>query len=244
MHPHIVAGILERSQNTSLPAELTRAALGSAQLLRELTRQSIEALNDHGARSPHRPTGAELRDVAAAHRRIAPAPAADLDALADALERAADWLDTHPYGQDTGRPGHGILAAVEHHTPDLRLRYDVLTVITQHLPEPGMTITAWEREAEPGRVLAAAMLRSLAARRVAPRYPRPPVEPAPYAPEPLDPFDPFSEPAAYTVHPAPDHTLITDRRARVRAYQEAAAGTTHPRLAQIYQDHADRLRAR
>ncbi|MFJ5122299.1 hypothetical protein [Kitasatospora sp. NPDC088548] len=241
MHPHIVAGILERSRNTSLVAELALAACGSVQLLRELTRQSVEALNDHGARSPHRPTAAELRDVAAAHRRIAPAPAADPDALADALERAADRLDTHPYGPDTGRPGHGILAAVEYHTPDLRLRYDVLTVITQHLPEAGMTITAWEREAEPGRVLAAAMLRSLAARRVAPRYPRPPVEPAPGAPEPLDPF---SEAEAYTVHPAPDHALITDRRARLRAYQEAAAGTTHPHLARIYQDHADWLRAR
>ncbi|MER5354682.1 hypothetical protein ABT093_30665 [Kitasatospora sp. NPDC002551] len=243
MHPHIVAGILERSRNTSLSAELTLAAHGSAQLLRELTRQSVEALNDHGARSPYRPTGAELRAAAAAHRRIAPAPTADLDALADALELAADRLDTHPYGPDTGRPGHGILAAVEHHTPDLRLRYDALTVITQHLPEPGMTITAWEREADPGRVLAAAMLRSLAARRVAPRYPRPPVEPAPDAPEPLDPFS-EAETEACTVHPAPDHTLITDRRARVRAYQEAAAGTTHPHLARIYQDHADRLRAR
>ncbi|WP_331731431.1 hypothetical protein [Kitasatospora sp. NBC_01300] len=241
MHPHIVAGILERSRHTSLGAELTLAARGSAQLLRELTRQSVEALHDHGARSPHRPTGAELRDVAAAHRRIAPAPVADLDALADALECAAARLDTHRYGPDTGRPGHGILAAVEHHTPDLRLRYDAVTVIAQHLPEAGMTITAWERTAEPGRVLAAAMLRSLAGRRVAPRYPRPPVEPAPGAPEPLDPF---CETTECTVHPAPDHTVHTDRRSLVRAYQEAAAGTTHPHLSRIYQARADALRAR
>ncbi|MGV9267387.1 hypothetical protein ACWDRR_22300 [Kitasatospora sp. NPDC003701] len=241
MHPHIVAGILERSLHTSLGAELTRAARGSAQLLRELTRQSFEALRDHGARSPYRPTRAELRAVAAAHRRIALAPVTDPVALADALERAADRLDTHTYGPDTGRPGQGIVAAVEYHTPDLRLRYDVLTVIAQHLPEPGMTITAWERTAEPGRVLAAALLRSLAARRVAPRYPRPPIEPAPGTPEPLDPFD---ETDSWTVHPAPDRRVHTDRRSLLRAFQEAAAGTTHPHLSRIYQDRADALRAR
>ncbi|MFD9592015.1 hypothetical protein ACFWA9_04555 [Kitasatospora sp. NPDC059973] len=247
MHPHITAGILERALHTSLGAETCLAARGSAPLQDELLRQARQALADHGA-DPRHPTDRQLLTTAAALRRLAPAPTTDPAALAHVLRRAAAWLDAHPYGPTRRHAHTDIVDAVERHTPDLRLRYDTLTVIAQHLPVPGLTITAWEWTANPGGGRGATtLLRSLAAAGRVPSYVPLPTEPVPDHYDTtidltdLDTADRAEGAPAICPPPRPGDYEGRPRDL-VRAYLEAAAGTEHSHLARIYQDRADTLR--
>ena len=250
MHPHITAGILERALHTTVGTEACLAARGNVPLQNALTEQARRALAEHGA-DPRHPTDHQLLTCAQALRDSCEPPTADPHAIAAALLAAADWLGTRSYGPARAKLGDDIIDSVVRTAPgDLRAQFDVLTVITQHLPVPGLTITGWEWTANPGGgVRAVELLRDLAARRVVPSYIPLPTEPAP-GHHRIDLTSPALDDlarraaAAQAGRPAPEPADADERRTLTRAHQEAAARAGHPDLAGLYQDRADTLRTR
>ncbi|MEU9044575.1 MULTISPECIES: hypothetical protein [unclassified Kitasatospora] len=269
MHPHIIAGLLERALHTSIAAEACLAARGSTTLQNDLTRRTRQALADHGA-DPHHPTDRQLLTCAATLRRSTPASAADPAAIAAVLTAAAHRITTHLYGPAHGQLEGDIVDTIERLTPDdPQLRFDVLTTITQHLPQPGMTITAWEWNANPaGAPGAAALLRNLAARRPVPAYIPLPTEPAcdtttvdlrdttphdladqaggPQRRADLRDLEPLAAQWAARRDGRPLPPLDpASRQALIRTLTEAAArgAAINPEAARLAQERADQLRA-
>ncbi|MFJ8444014.1 hypothetical protein [Kitasatospora griseola] len=260
MHPHIVAGILERAVNSSIGAEACTTAQGSPALQDELTFLARRALTAHDILAEH-PVPDDLLAVAADLRATSPAPTPDPAAIAAVLTEAATWLDTHGYGpaellpriDSQGAPNFAILLqdivhAVTRITgTDLPLRFDVLTVISQHLPVCGITITDWEHNHNPqGTEGTLALLSGLAATAPLPSYTPLPTEPRPDRnPLRLDLTDlaPLAT-AVRTGTPAAPRTA-QERRGLTRIWQGAAAhaSDTDPELAADCQTRADTLRA-
>ncbi|GLW58109.1 hypothetical protein [Kitasatospora phosalacinea] len=260
MHPKIVAGILERAVNSSIGAEACVTAQGSPALQDELTFLARRALTTRGVLAEH-PVPDELLAVAADLRATSPAPTPDPTAIAAVLTEAATWIETHGYGpaellprhDPQGAPNFAILLqdivhAVTRVTgTDLPLRFDALTVIAQHLPVCGVTITDWEYNHNPrGADGALALLRGLAATAPLPSYTPLPTEPRPDRnPLRLDLTD--LAPLATAVRTSTPATARTadERRDLTRIWQGVAAhaADTDPELASDCQARADILRA-